>query len=123
MVHSGPFNGLCEIESSRGSPGISNIFLPMLQLLRTISPLPPPFVSSYLYPLPQTLAHLLPLTLLSDEGSAPDPRRHDLVTSRRRFAANASGFSSFCNRESTNLDVRARDVARILSSTYRIFLT
>lgn len=33
MVHSGPFNGLCEIESSRGSLGISNIFLPMLELL------------------------------------------------------------------------------------------
>lgn len=42
MVHSGPFNGLCEIESSRGSPGISNIFLPMLELLRTTFPLSPP---------------------------------------------------------------------------------
>ena len=25
----GPFNGLCGIESSRGSPGISDIFLPI----------------------------------------------------------------------------------------------
>lgn len=62
MVHSGPFNGLCEIESSRGSPGISNIFLLMLQLLRPLLCLSPPLVS---YPLPQTLAHLslFPLTL------------------------------------------------------------
>lgn len=53
MVHSGPFNGLCEIESSRGSPGISNIFLPMLQLLRTTPVVAP-------LPLPQTPASLPP---------------------------------------------------------------
>lgn len=75
MVHSGPFNGLCEIESSRGSPGISNIFLPMLQLLRTPSPRlrpPIPLVSLVVIPLPHIFLSRLPLIrLLSDEGGTP----------------------------------------------------
>lgn len=66
MVHSGPFNDLCEIESSRGSPGISNIFLLMLQLLR-ITPSPTPLlISSYLLPqflpLPSYVYHLTKTT-------------------------------------------------------------
>lgn len=76
MVHSGPFNGLCEIESSRGSPGISNIFLPMLQLLHTTPRRAPPL--PFPFPLAPGSADscvsslsLLPIYLLalpSDEG-------------------------------------------------------
>lgn len=118
MVHSGPFNGLCEIESSRGSPGISNIFLPMPQLLRT-TPLPPPSPSHP--PLPSHLVvpptadscTSLPLPSYVRRKQHPpspiDPRRSSrssfagiLSTSCRGFAADANGFPNFRGRESTN---------------------
>lgn len=110
MVHSGPFNGLCEIESSRGSPGISNIFLPML--LRTASPSHlPPFVVP-----PSALPSLAHLSLLPPcyyprrrrRHILIDPRnlRQDLAASCKRFAADANGFPNFRDR---------RNVARILS--------
>lgn len=71
VVHSGPFNGLCEIESSRGSPGISNIFLPMLQS----SPPPPPLLpfSSTIIPLPLSRVCFLHLLHLSSHSRATIP--------------------------------------------------
>jgi len=65
MVHSGPFNGLCEIESSRGSPGISNIFLSMLQLLHpsTLS------ASSSIPPFRRLLHDSAPFPLAYDQAA------------------------------------------------------
>lgn len=86
MVHSGPFNGLCEIESSRGSPGISNIFLPMLQLLRTTPVVPhPSFPLTLVRRLLSLFLSLLSICLLAlppnEGGPLAASRRISLATS------------------------------------------
>lgn len=89
MVHSGPFNGLCEIESSRGSPGISNIFLPMLELLRTTSPLSPPSLPSRLVvpPTADSCTSLPPsyVTIRRRQHTLIDLRRPDPLPRSRNF--------------------------------------
>lgn len=97
MVHSGPFNGLCEIESSRGSPGISNIFLPML--LRTTSP---PSHLPVENPLPPWLLRISPSSLYATirrrQHILIDPRNLRQGSRRERLAADANGFPNFRNR-------------------------
>lgn len=113
MVHSGPFNGLCEIESSRGSPGISNIFLPMLQLLRTIPLFSllslPPLVSSY--PLPQRLLHISP-SYHPTKTTLIDPRRHDPPpgsrSSLRKIRSGCERISEFPWPRETQMNARTR---------------
>lgn len=122
MVHSGPFNGLCEIESSRGSPGISNIFLPMLQLLRTT-----PVVAPLL--LPQTPASLPPTSRYHPTKAAAthgisqlpagDPRR---MRADFRISTGAKGreFSRDARSERRVVDeARASARREIASCNYR----
>lgn len=135
MVHSGPFNGLCEIESSRGSPGISNIFLPMLQLLRTISPLfPPPLPppSRLVVPPYRRLLHISPPYLL--RRYYPTKAAHPHRSSSSRFSAGISQLPAEDSQrmradfrisvtEKAEIWTRAGNVARILSPTYILCIT
>lgn len=110
MVHSGPFNGLCEIESSRGSPGISNIFLSML--LRTASPSHLPVIPPSAWLLHISPSSLSYVTIQRRQHILIDPRnlRQDIAASCERFAADANRFPNF--RET--VETLERNVTRIL---------
>lgn len=123
MVHSGPFNGLCEIESSRGSPGISNIFLPMLQLLRITPSLTPLLISSYL--LPQFLPLLSYVTIRRKQRTLIDSHRHEPLPESQNFLWK---MRSGCERISVTKKAQMDALRRYLnfSPTYyiiNIFLT